>query len=135
MLKEFKNFIMTGNVIDLAVAVILAGAVGLVVNGFVSDVMMPIIGHFAGGMDFADLKYILTEASVDADGNEVAENAIMWGKWVNTIINLVIVGFVLFMIVKAYNKTKKKQAEEAPAPPPGPTQEELLSEIRDLLKK
>ena len=135
MLKEFRNFIMTGNVIDLAVAVILAGAVGLVVNGFVSDVMMPIIGHFAGGMDFADLKYVLSEASVDENGNEVAENAIMWGKWVNTLINLVIVGFVLFMIVKAYNKTKKKKEEEAPAPPPGPTQEELLAEIRDLLKK
>ena len=134
MLKEFRNFIMTGNVIDLAVAVILAGAVGLVVNGFVSDVMMPIIGHFAGGMDFADLKYVLSEASVDENGNEVAENAIMWGKWVNTLINLVIVGFVLFMIVKAYNKTKKKK-EEAPAPDPGPTQEELLAEIRDLLKK
>ena len=134
MLKEFRNFIMTGNVIDLAVAVILAGAVGLVVNGFVSDVMMPIIGHFAGGMDFADLKYVLSEASVDENGNEFAENAIMWGKWVNTLINLVIVGFVLFMIVKAYNKTKKKK-EEAPAPDPGPTQEELLAEIRDLLKK
>ncbi|PIZ07210.1 MAG: large conductance mechanosensitive channel protein MscL, partial [Flavobacteriaceae bacterium CG_4_10_14_0_8_um_filter_34_31] len=68
MLKEFKNFIMTGNVIDLAVAVILAGAVGLMVNGFVADIMMPIVGHFAGGMDFADLKIILTEASVAGDG-------------------------------------------------------------------
>ena len=68
MLKEFKNFIMTGNVIDLAVAVILAGAVGLVVNGFVNDIMMPIVGHFAGGMDFADMQYVLSEAVVAADG-------------------------------------------------------------------
>ncbi len=136
MLKEFRNFIMTGNVIDLAVAVILAGAVGLVVNGFVTDIMMPIVGHFTGGVDFAEMKYVLSEAVVAADGTvEKGENAIMYGKWVNAIINLIIVGFVLFMIVKAYNKTKKKKEEEAPAPPPGPTQEELLTEIRDLLKK
>jgi large conductance mechanosensitive channel len=134
MLKEFKNFIMTGNVIDLAVAVILAGAVGLVVSGFTNDIMMPIIGHFTGGMDFSELKFVLSEASVTEDGTAIPENAIMWGKWVNALINLVIVGFVLFMIVKAYNKTKKP-VEEAPAAPAGPTQEELLAEIRDLLKK
>ena len=135
MLKEFRDFIMTGNVLDLAIAVILAGAVGLVVNGFVTDVMMPIVGHFAGGVDFADLKYILDDAVVAEDGTvSTPENAIMYGRWINTLINLIIVGFVLFIIVKAYNKTKKKK-EEAPAPPPGPTQEELLAEIRDLLKK
>jgi len=135
MFKEFKNFIMTGNVIDLAVAVLLAGAMGLVISGFVGDVMMPIIGHFAGGVDFAEMKIILTEAVVAADGTvETPENAILYGKWINTIINLIIVGLVLFMIVKAYNKTKKP-VEEAPAAPAGPTQEELLTEIRDLLKK
>jgi large conductance mechanosensitive channel len=135
MLKEFKNFIMTGNVIDLAVAVILAGAVGLVVNGFVNDIMMPIVGYFAGGMDFADMKYILSEAVVAADGSvEKPESAIRYGSWINSIINLIIVGFVLFMIVKSYNKTKKKE-EPAPEAPKGPTQEELLGEIRDLLKK
>ena len=135
MLKEFKNFIMTGNVIDLAVAVILAGAIGLVVSGFVSDIMMPIVGHFTGGMDFADLKYVLSPAIVDPEGNiTTAENAVMYGKWINALINLVIVGFVLFVIIKAYNKTKKPK-EEAPAEPAGPTQEELLAEIRDLLKK
>jgi len=135
MFKEFKSFIMTGNVIDLAVAVILAGAIGLVVSGFVTDVMMPIVGHFTGGMDFAELKYVLSPAVVDAEGNvTTAENAVMYGKWINALINLVIVGFVLFMIIKAYNKTKKPK-EEAPAEPAGPTQEELLAEIRDLLKK
>ena len=133
MLKEFKNFILTGNVIDFAVAVILAGAVGMVVNGFVSDIMMPFIGHFAGGIDFADMKHVLDPAVMAADGSvEKPENAIMYGKWINAIINLIIVGFVLFMIVKAYNKTKKPPEEAAPA---GPTQEELLGEIRDLLKK
>lgn len=133
MLKEFKNFIMTGNVIEFAVAVIMAGAVGLVVNGFVADIIMPIVGHFAGGVDFANLKYVLSEG-VGAEGSEgyVAENAIRWGAWVNTIVNLLIVGWVMFMIVKAYNKVKTPPAPEAPA---GPTAEELLAEIRDALKK
>ncbi|UAB76491.1 large conductance mechanosensitive channel protein MscL [Mesoflavibacter sp. SCSIO 43206] len=135
MLKEFKNFIMTGNVIDLAVAVILAGAVGMVVNGFVSDIMMPIVGHFAGGMNFEDLKIVLSPAVVDAEGTVTTpENAILYGKWINAIINLITVGFVLFMIVKAYNKTKKPK-EEAPAAPAGPSEIDLLKEIRDALKK
>jgi large conductance mechanosensitive channel len=133
MWKEFKNFIMTGNVIDFAVAVILAGAVGLVVNGFVNDIVMPIVGMATGGMDFADLRYILKPAEMGADGTVIAEEvAVRWGAWINSIINLVVVGFVLFMIVKAYNKTKKPAAPAAPA---GPTQEELLAQIRDLLKK
>lgn len=135
MFKEFKAFIMTGNVIDLAIAVILAGAVGLVVSSFVSGIAMPIVGHFAGGMDFASLKVILDPAVVAADGTvEVAENAILYGAWINTIVNLIIVGLVLFVIVKAYNKAKKKE-EEAPAPDPGPTELDLLKEIRDNLKK
>ena len=133
MLKEFKDFIMTGNVIDFAVAVILAGAVGLVVNGFVNDIVMPVVGQVAGGMDFANMKYVLSQAVLGDDGSVVTpENAIRYGAWINTIINLIIVGFVLFMIVKAYNKTKAP--EEAPAPA-GPSQEDLLAEIRDLLKK
>ena len=136
MLKDFRNFIMTCNVVDLAIAVILAGAVGLVVKGFVNLIMMPIIGHFAGGVDFAQLKVVLDEAVLAADGSVATpENAIMYGAWVNTIINLVIVGFVLFMIVKMYDKTRKAK-EEAPKAPPAPSKEEvLLGEIRDLLKK
>ena len=127
---------MTGNVIDLAIAVILAGAIGGVVKGFVNLVMMPLIGHFSGGVDFADMKVVLSEAVAEAEGvTAVAENAIMYGAWINTIINLIIVGFVLFMIVKAYNKSKKK-VEEAPAAPAGPTADQvLLAEIRDALKK
>ena len=133
MLKEFKSFIMSGNVIDFAVAVIMAGAVGLVVNGFVNDIVMPVVGHFAGGVDFADLKVILTEASgVKGEDGFVAENAIRWGAWINTLVNLIIVGFVMFMIVRSYNKTKAPVKEAAPA---GPSQEDLLTEIRDLLKK
>jgi large conductance mechanosensitive channel len=124
MLKEFKAFIMGGNVIEFAVAVIMAGAIGTVVKGFVNLIVMPIVGHFAGGTDFSDLKITLTEA--------VAENAIMWGEWVNTIINLIIVGLVMFMMIKGYNKMKKAEPEAAPA---GPSQEDLLGEIRDLLRK
>ncbi|MEN8816246.1 MAG: large conductance mechanosensitive channel protein MscL [Nonlabens sp.] len=133
MLKEFKNFIMTGNVIDLAVAVILAGAVSAVVKGFVNLIMMPIIGHFSGGVDFKDMKIILTDAVVGADGVVTKpENAILYGEWINTIISLIIIGFVLFMIVKAYNKVRKPK--EAPAPA-GPSKEEvLLTEIRDALR-
>lgn len=135
MLKEFRDFIMTGNVIDLAVAVLLAGAVGLVVNGFVNDIMMPFVGYFTGGIDFSDFKFVLSEAVLAGDGSVATpESAIRYGAWINSIINLVIVGFVLFMIVKSYNKVRTKK--EAPAPEPkGPTQEELLAEIRDLLKK
>ena len=137
MLKEFKNFIMTGNVIDFAVAAILATAIGLVINGFVGDIMMPIIGHFAGGFDFSDMKVILDPAIAanEAAGIEAKpENAILYGKWINAIINLIIVGFVLFMMVKGYNKTKKKK-EEAPAEDPGPSELDILMEIRDSLKK
>ena len=135
MLKEFRDFIMTGNVVDLAVAVILAGAVGLVVTGFTNDMIMPIVGHFAGGMDFADLKVVLDAAVIGDDGEIIKpENAIMWGKWVNSIINLLIVGFVLFMMVKAYSKVRKKKVE-ASAPDPGPTEVDLLLEIRDELRK
>lgn len=134
MWKEFKTFIMTGNVIDLAVAVLLAGAVGLVVNGFVTDIMMPVVGFFTGGVDFSDLfftldggEYATLEAAKAVGGSVVA-----WGNWVNSIINLIIVGFVLFMIVKSYNKVREPKPEPAPK---GPTAEELLAEIRDELRK
>lgn len=130
MFKEFKEFIMSGNVIDFAVAVILAGAVGAMVNSFVGDVVMPVVGYFAGGMDFADLRYVLEPASTAADGAAVPEVAIRWGAWLNTIMNLIIVGFVMFMIVKSYNKATNRVADEA-----GPTAEDLLAEIRDSLKK
>ena len=131
MLKEFKEFIMTGNVIDLAIAVILGAAVGSVVDGFVQDIAMPIVGQLTGGVDFSDLKWVLSPASVGADGAEIPENAIRYGSWINSIISLVMVGFVLFMVVKSYNKVRKPK-EEAPA---GPCEIDLLTEIRDALKK
>ncbi|HZW78197.1 MAG TPA: large conductance mechanosensitive channel protein MscL [Flavobacteriaceae bacterium] len=135
MLKEFRDFIMTGNVVDLSVAVLLATAVGSVVSGFTEDIMMPIVGQFTGGMDFSDLKVVLSSAEIAPDGKVVKpENAILYGKWINTLINLLIVGFVLFMIVKGYSKIRKKK-EEAPAPDPGPTELDILKEIRDELRR
>ena len=131
MWKEFKDFIMTGNVLDFAIAVILAGAVGVVVNGFVNDIIMPVVGHFSGGMDFSTMRVILSPAQgVEGEAGYVAENAIRWGAWLNTIISLLIIGFVLFMMGKA-----KIRAMGA-APDPGPTDDQvLLAEIRDALKK
>lgn len=124
---------MTGNVIEFAVAVIMAGAVGAVVNGFVADIAMPLVGMLTGGMDFSALKYVLSPEVKDAAGAVTSpENAVRYGAWINSIISLVVIGFVMFMIIRAYNKTKKPV--EAPAPA-GPTQEELLTQIRDLLKK
>lgn len=140
LLGEFRDFIMTGNVIDLSVAVLLATAVGAVVSGFTQDVMMPFVGYFTGGIDFSDMKIILSAATLAEDGSVATpENAIMYGKWINSVINLVIVGFVLFMIVKGYGKVKdlrkkKEEAEKEPEKPAGPTQEELLTQIRDELK-
>jgi len=135
MLKEFKEFITGGNVIEFAVAVIMAGAIGAVVKGFVSNIVMPVVGMFTGGVSFSDQKYVLSEAITDAAGKvTTAENAILYGAWIDTIINLVIVGFVMFMMIRQYNKMKKKE-EAAPAAPKGPSQEDLLAEIRDLLAK
>lgn len=133
MLKEFKSFIMTGNVIEFAVAVIMAGAVGAVVNGFVADIAMPIVGMLTGGMDFSALKYVLSPEVKDAAGAITSpENAVRYGAWINTIVSLIVVGFVMFLIIKAYSKMKKPVEASAPS---GPSQEELLTQIRDLLKK
>lgn len=130
MWKEFKDFIFNGNVIDFAVAVILAGAVGLMVNSFVTDIMMPLIGQLFGGMDFSELKWVLSPAQgVEGEAGYVPENAVRYGAWINTIINLITVGFALFMIVRSYNKAR------GGAPVAGPTDNELLIEIRDLLQK
>lgn len=123
---------MKGNVLELAVAVIIAGAFGLVIGSFINDVLMPPIGMALGGVDFADLKYVIQEGVADAEGNITTEEvAIKWGAFVNTLINFVIVAFVIFMVVKAYNRANPP----APAEEPGPSEVDLLTEIRDALKK
>ena len=133
MLKEFKAFIMRGNVLDLAVAVIIGAAFGAIVTSFTNDILLPPIGLLLGNVDFPSLKIVLQEASVAADGVVTEEIAIKWGSFVKFVLDFLIVGFVLFLLIKAANATKKK--EEVPAAPAGPTAEQLLTEIRDLLKK
>ncbi len=124
MIKEFKAFISRGNVIDLAVAVVIGGAFALVIGSFVSDILNPIIGFLFGKPDFSDIV-------IELNG----ESVIGIGKLLTAIINFVLIAFALFMIIKGVNAAKKKE-EAAPTPPPGPTAEEkLLAEIRDLLKK
>jgi large conductance mechanosensitive channel len=140
MLKEFKDFIMRGNVLELAVAVIIAGAFGAVVASFTKDVIMPPIGLALGGVDFTDLAITLKEAELDASGAALADAVqIRYGAFIQKLIDFVIIAFVIFMLIRTYNKMqerrKKEEAPAAPAPPPGPSAEELLAEIRDLLKK
>lgn len=130
MLKEFKEFAMKGNVVDLAVAVVIGGAFGKIVSSFVSDVIMPPIGILLGGVDFADLGIVLKQATEEAEAV-----VIKYGVFINTIIDFLIIALAVFMVVKAINAARKKE-EEAPAPPAEPTKEEtLLTEIRDLLAK
>lgn len=130
IVKEFKSFIMRGNVLDLAVAVIIGGAFGKIVTSFVSDVLMPPIGMLLGNVDFSDLKVVLKAATGD-----VPAVTLNYGSFVNTVIDFLIVGFSIFLVLKLYSKTQKKK-EEAPAAPPAPSKEEvLLTEIRDILKE
>jgi large conductance mechanosensitive channel len=133
MLKEFKEFAMRGNVIDLAVGVIIGAAFGKIVTSVVNDILMPPVGLLLGNMDFSNLFVSLrgsyeTVAAAEAAGAPI----IKYGVFINNVIDFVIVAFVIFLLIRAINKLKRKQ--EA-APPPGPSaQEKLLMEIRDLLK-
>ncbi len=139
MLKEFKDFIMRGNLLDLAVAVIIAGAFGAVVASFTNDLIMPPLGLLLGGVDFSDLAITLKAAELGPDGAVTAEAVqLRYGMFIQKVVDFLIVAFVIFMVVKAYNRAldaAKKKEEAAPAPPPGPTAEQLLTEIRDLLSK
>ncbi|HHJ51152.1 MAG TPA: large-conductance mechanosensitive channel protein MscL [Phaeodactylibacter sp.] len=135
MLKEFKAFILKGNVLELAVAVIIAGAFGAIVTSFTKDVLMPPIGMLLGGVDFSQLAVVLQPAEMGADGEVVKEAVLLrYGVFIQKIIDFIIIAFAIFMLIKAYERTQKKE-EEAPAAPPEPSAEEkLLAEIRDLLK-
>lgn len=138
MLKEFKEFAMKGNVMDMAIGIIIGGAFGKIVASFVADVLMPPLGLIIGGVNFTDLKFVLTEAVLDADGVETAAAvSINYGNFIQVTIDFIIIAFAIFMMVKAMNSAKKKEeAAPAPAAPPAPSKEEvLLTEIRDLLKK
>ncbi len=135
--KEFKAFISRGNVVDMAVGVIIGGAFGKIITSLVNDMLMPIIGIFLGKVNFADLKVVLSPAELDAAGEVVkAESAIAYGAFIQSIVDFLLVALCIFFMVKAINNMHKKE-EPAPAPeePKGPTTEELLTEIRDLMKK
>ena len=141
MLKEFKEFAMRGNVVDMAVGIIIGGAFGAIVASFVGDVLMPLIGLALGGMDFSNFFIVLKEGNPPGPYPSVAAVkaaggvALAWGLMVNTVVNFLIVAFALFLVIKGMNATRRQQAA-APPPPPEPTGEErLLTEIRDLLAR
>jgi large conductance mechanosensitive channel len=135
MLKEFREFAMKGNVVDLAVGVIIGAAFGAIVTSLVGDVIMPIIGAITGGLDFSNYFTPLSKAVTASNlADAKKQGAVLaWGNFLTLTINFIIIAFVLFLVIRSMNKLKRK--DEA-APPPKPTrQEELLTEIRDLLKK
>ncbi len=129
MFKDFKEFAFKGNVVDMAVGVIIGGAFGTIVNSLVNDIVMPIFGHFTAGMDFKSLKWVLSAAT-----ETTPEAAILYGTFIQNIINFLIIAFSMFMAVKLISKAHKKKEEEIEEAPAAPTSEELLTEIRDLLK-
>ncbi|MBE6961856.1 MAG: large-conductance mechanosensitive channel protein MscL [Ruminococcaceae bacterium] len=147
--EEFKKFAMRGNVIDLAVGVVIGGAFGKITTSIVNDIIMPVVGMLTGGIAFEDWKIVLKEAVLDAEGAvKAAEVAIRYGNTIAIILDFIIVAFAVFCIVKAINamhakaeELRKKEEEEAAAEPPAPpappepsAEEKLLTEIRDLLK-
>ena len=134
MISEFKAFAMKGNVVDMAVGVIMGGAFGAIVGSLVDKVLMPPIGMALSGIDFSKLGFVLKAAEIGADGKEVKPPVVLgYGDFINAVIKFVIVAFCLFMIIKAMNTAMKKE-KAAPPPPPGPTKDQaLLMEIRDLL--
>jgi large conductance mechanosensitive channel len=122
MIQEFKEFIGRGNVIDLAVAVIIGGAFGAIISSLVDDIIMPLIGVLLGGIDFAGLSFVVGDANV------------LYGNFIQAIVYFLIIAVVLFLVVRGYNKLQKQEEEAPPAPPEPSAEEVLLTEIRDLLK-
>ncbi len=131
MLQEFKTFAMRGNVMDMAVGIVIGGAFGKIVSSLVNDVIMPPIGWLTGGIDFSELKWVIKPADASNPAHKIAEVAINYGSFINTIITFIIIAFAIFMMIKAINRMQRKQnaAPEAPA-----ADVVLLTEIRDLLK-
>lgn len=130
MMKEFKEFAMKGNVVDMAVGIIIGAAFGKIVSAFVGDVLMPPIGMLLGGMDFSAMAFTLQEAVGDTPAVTIG-----YGKFIQALVDFLIVAFAIFMAIKAMNSMKKKEEEAPKAPPAPPKEEVLLTEIRDLLKK
>ena len=133
-IKEFKEFAMKGNVMDMAVGVIVGGAFGKIVSSLVDDVLMPLIGMATGGIDLSGLEYKVMIPGIDG-GEPIAGAVLKYGAFIQNVIDFLIIAFCIFLMIKAMNKlTAKKEEEPAPAPEPS-AEEKLLTEIRDLLKK
>lgn len=139
LFSEFKEFAMKGNVVDMAVGVVIGAAFGKIVSSLVDDIIMPLIGVATGGMNFTDYKFVVQKAVMDGTEIIKPEVTVNWGTWVQTIVDFIIVAFCIFIMIKFMNQMRKRRLEEAPAEtpaPPEPTKEEvLLTEIRDLLKE
>lgn len=134
-ITEFKEFAVKGNMVDMAVGIVIGGAFGKIITSLVADVLMPPIGMLLGGADFTSMKIIMKEAYVDVAGTAIPEVAIRYGAFIQTFIDFIIIALCIFFVIKAINKLKRK-AEEPEAVEPEPTKSEtLLTEIRDLLKK
>jgi large conductance mechanosensitive channel len=138
MLKEFREFAMKGNVVDLAVGVIIGAAFGAIVTSLVGDIIMPIVGSITGGLDFSNYFTALSKAVTASNlADAKKQGAVLaWGNFLTLMINFIIIAFVLFVVIRFINGLKRNDAAAPPPPPPKPTrEEELLTEIRDLLKK
>ena len=137
LIKEFKEFAIKGNVIDMAVGVVIGAAFGKIVTSLVNDVIMPAVGMLTGGINFSDKKWVIQQSVMDGADVITPEVAITWGALVQNIIDFLIIAFCIFIAVKFINKLKRDNPAEpeAPAAPAGPTTEELLTEIRDILAK
>ncbi len=127
---------MKGNVLELATAVIIAGAFGAIVTSLTNDILMPPIGMALGGVDFSELAITLSEPVLDADGNVIEEGAaIRYGQFIQTVIDFLIIAFVIFLIIRSYNRMTAEPKPKAPAPDPGPSEKDILLQIRDQLAK
>ena len=134
-IKEFKEFAMKGNVMDMAVGVIIGGAFGKIVSSLVDDVLMPLVGMLTGGIDVSGLAYKVMLPNPIEGGEPLAGATLKYGAFILNVIDFLIIAFCIFLMMKAINKLMAKKEEPAPEAPAGPTQEELLTEIRDLLKQ
>lgn len=136
-LNEFKEFAMKGNVVDMAVGVVIGAAFGKIVTSLVNDIIMPVVGVLTGGTNFSEYKWVIKQGVTEGTEIITPEVAVTWGTFVQTIVDFIIIAFCIFLAIKVMNKMRRKPEPEpeAPAVPAPPTQEELLTEIRDILRK
>lgn len=135
-ISDFKDFALKGNVMDMAVGVIIGAAFGKIVSSLVDDIIMPVMGYLTGGVNFSEFKYVITPGVTDGTEVITPEVAVTWGAFVQNIVDFIIIAFCIFLAIKFIQRLRRKKEEEvAPAAPAGPTQEELLTQIRDILAK